>query len=55
MIKKCCGNDVTAFAKLSHVALYACTANDGNMSVEEKGFFAVGVNICRFVNSGGLR
>ena len=22
MIKKCCGNDVAAFAKLSHVTLY---------------------------------
>ena len=43
MIKKCCGNDVAAFAKLSHVTLYArtCTATDGNMSVVEKGFFAV--------------
>ena len=38
MIKKCCDNDVAAFAKLSHVT-------DGNMSVAvlslEKGFFAV--------------
>ena len=25
MIKKCCGNDVAAFAKLSHVTLYART------------------------------
>ena len=33
MIKKCCGNDVAAFAKLSHVTLYARTATDGNMSV----------------------
>ena len=41
MIKKCCGNDVAAFAKLSHVTLYARTATDGNMSVVEKGFFAV--------------
>ena len=41
MIKKCCGNDVVAFAKLSHVTLYARTAADGNMSVVEKGFFAV--------------
>ena len=41
MIKKCCGNDVAAFAKLSHVTLYACTATDGNMSVVKKGFFAV--------------
>ena len=44
MIKKCCGNDVAAFAKLSHVTLYARTATDGNMSVValklEKGFFA---------------
>ena len=41
MIKKCCGNDVAAFAKLSHVTLYARTATDGNMSVVEKGFFTV--------------
>ena len=41
MIKKCCGNDVAAFAKLPHVTLYARTATDGNMSVVEKGFFAV--------------
>ena len=41
MIKKCCGNDVAAFAKLSHVILYARTATDGNMSVVKKGFFAV--------------
>ena len=44
MIKKCCGNDAAAFAKLSHVT-YVCTATDGNMSVValnfEKGFFAV--------------
>ena len=40
MIKKFCGN-VAAFAKLSHVTLYARTATDGNMSVAEKGFFAV--------------
>ena len=44
MTKKCCGNDVAAFAKLSHVT-YVCTATDGNMSVValnlEKGFFAV--------------
>ena len=39
MIKKCCGNDVAAFAKLSYVT--ARTATDGNMSVAEKGFFAV--------------
>ena len=39
MIKKCCGNDVAAFAKLSHVTLYARTATDGNML--KKGFFAV--------------
>ena len=39
MIKKCCGIDVAAFAKLSHVTLYAAT--DGNMSVVENGFFAV--------------
>ena len=42
MIKKCCGNDVAAFAKL---LTYVCTATDGNMSVValslEKGFFAV--------------
>ena len=29
MIKKCCGNDVAAFAKLSHVTLYARTATGG--------------------------
>ena len=40
MIKKCCGNDVAAFAKLSHVT-YVRRATDGNMSVVEKGFFAV--------------
>ena len=44
MIKKCCGNDVVAFAKLLDVT-YVCTATDGNMSVValnlEKGFFAV--------------
>ena len=39
MIKKRC--DVAAFAKLSHVTLFARTAIDGNMSVMEKGFFAV--------------
>ena len=42
MIKKCCGNDVAAFAKLSQVT-YLLTY-DGNMSVValnlEKGFFA---------------
>ena len=32
MIKKCLGNDVAAFAKLSHVTLYARTATDENMS-----------------------
>ena len=41
MIKKCCGNDVAVFAKLSLVTLYARTATDGNMSVVKKGFFAV--------------
>ena len=41
MIKKFCGYDVAAFVKLSHVTLYALTATDGNMSVAEKGFFAV--------------
>ena len=41
MIKKCLGNDVAAFAKLSHVTLYAHTATDENMSVVEKSFFAV--------------
>ena len=41
MIKKCCANDVAAFAKLSDVTLYARTATDGNMSVVEKGFFGV--------------
>ena len=44
MIKKCYGNDVAAFAKLSHIT-YVCTATDGNMSVValnlEKSFFAV--------------
>ena len=46
MIKKYCGNDVAVFAKLSHVTLYARTAADGNMSVVEKGFFAV-TTYCR--------
>ena len=32
MIKKCCGNGVAAFAKLSHVT-YVRTATDGNVSV----------------------
>ena len=32
MIKKCCGNDVAAFAKLSHLT-YVRTATDGNMLV----------------------
>ena len=61
MIKKCCGNDMTAFAKLSHVTCVR-TATDGNMSVValnlEKGFLVVatyGVNICRFVKSDGLK
>ena len=46
MIKKCSGNEVAAFAKLSHVT-YVCRlrATDGNMSVValnlEKGFFPV--------------
>ena len=44
MIKKCCGNDVAAFAKLSYVP-YVRTATDGNMSVValnlEKRFFAL--------------
>ena len=44
MIKKCCGNDVAAFAKSSHVN-YVHTATDGNVLVValslEKGFFAV--------------
>ena len=44
MIKKCCGNDVAAFAKLSYVP-YVRTATDGNMSVValnlEKSFFAL--------------
>ena len=39
MIKKCCGNDVAAFAKLLHVTLYARKATDGNMSVVDEGFF----------------
>ena len=61
MIKKCCDNDVAAFAKLSHVT-YVHTATDGNMSVValnlDKGFFAlahISVNIRRFVKSGGLK
>ena len=41
MIQKSFGNDVAAFAKLSQVTIYARTATDGNMSVVEKGFFAV--------------
>ena len=41
MMKKCWGNDVAAFTKLSHVTLHARTATDGNMSVVERGFFAV--------------
>ena len=45
MIKICCGNDVAAFAKLSHVTCVVRTAKDGNMSVVslnlERGFFAV--------------
>ena len=41
MFKKCCGNNVAAFAKLSHVTFYARTATDGNTSVVEKGFFAI--------------
>ena len=41
MITKCCGNDVAAFEKLSYVTLYARIATDGNMSVAEKGFFAL--------------
>ena len=44
MIKKCCGNDVTAFAKLSHVTDVR-KATGENMSVValnlDKGFFAV--------------
>ena len=32
MIKKCCSNDVAAFA-LSHVTLYARTAIDGNIYI----------------------
>ena len=44
MIKKCCGNDVAAFAKLSHVTVVR-EATDGNMSVValnlENGFFAI--------------
>ena len=49
MIKKCCVNDVAAFAKLSNVT-YVRTATDGNMSVaalnSEKGFFAVPTYWC---------
>ena len=32
MVKKCCGNDVAVFAKLSHVTLYARIATDGNIA-----------------------
>ena len=42
MVKKCCGKDVAAFGKLSHVTYVHCTATDGNISVValnlEKGF-----------------
>ena len=41
MIKKCLGNDVAAFAKLSHVTLYARTATDENMSVVGKSFLGL--------------
>ena len=51
MIKKCGGNAVAAFTKLSHVT-YVRTATDGNMSVValslEKGFFAVATYCDRF-------
>ena len=50
MIKKCRGNDVAAFAKLSHATLYARTAIDGNMSVVKKGFFAVATLALMFVD-----
>ena len=44
VIKKCCDNDVVAFAKLSYLT-YVCTVTDENMLVVvlnlEKGFFAV--------------
>ena len=44
MIKKCCDNDVVAFAKLSHLT-YVGSVTDENMSVValnlEKGFFVV--------------
>ena len=44
MIKKCCDNDVAAFAKLSHLN-YVRTMTDENMSLValnlKKGFFAV--------------
>ena len=55
MIKKCWGNDVAAFAKLSHVTLYACTATDGNMSVVEKGFFAVATYWCKYLSIREVR
>ena len=58
MIKKCCGNDVAAFAKLSHVT-FICTYSDRWKYVSgEERFLCrshIGVNICRFVKSGGLR
>ena len=50
MITKCRGNDVAAFAKLSHATLYARTAIDGNMSVVKKGFFAVATLALMFVD-----
>ena len=44
MIKKCCANDVAAFAKFLHTT-YVRTATNGNMSVValnlEKGCFAL--------------
>ena len=42
MIKTCCGNDVAAFAKLSHVTYVVRSAKDGNMSV-------VALNLERFL------
>ena len=43
MIKTCCGNEVTAFAKLLYVTYVVRTAKDGNMSV-------VALNLERFLH-----
>ena len=44
MIKKCCGNDVAAFAKFSHV-MYVCTSSSPHvkesMTVPDSGFHPV--------------